>query len=333
VAVGRTPKIADVAARAGVSLSTVSRVMNGNPSVDATLADRVRTAAAELGYSASPIARGLVLGRTQTVAVVVPDLGNPTFVEALRGLSTAAVRDGYHVLIADSSENLDEERLLAIEARRRCDAIVLLAPRMPEPALRELLATIAPVVVVNRALVDSPAPVVVADYRSGFLELLEYNYSMGHRHLAYLAGSAESESNSSRLAGITDFRLQHTDARVDVIQGGVSFESGYRSADEVLQTGVSAVLAFNDLLALGLLGALRERGVDVPGELSLCGFDDIPFSAYTAPPLTTSNVPVAELGEEAWLRLFELLGGGTVSGDLALRPTIVLRGSVAAPFA
>ena len=107
---GRPQTIADVAARAGVSLATVSRVMNGNPSVDEALAEKVRAAAEELNYSASPLARSLVLGKTNTIAVVVPDLSNPTFHGVLRGLSRAAGRDGYHILIADSAESVAEER-------------------------------------------------------------------------------------------------------------------------------------------------------------------------------------------------------------------------------
>ena len=105
--------IADVAARAGVSLSTVSRALNGNPTVDPALAERVKDAAAALDYTASPVARSLVLGRTQTVAVIVPDLGNPTFQAILRGLSRAAAADDYHVLVADSAESVEEERVLA----------------------------------------------------------------------------------------------------------------------------------------------------------------------------------------------------------------------------
>ena len=147
---GARVTIADVAARAGVSLSTVSRALNGNPTVDPALAEKVRDAAAALDYTASPVARSLVLGRTQTVAVVVPDLGNPTFQAILRGLSRAAAADDYHVLVADSGESVDEERLLAVETRRRTDGVVLCAPRMPQDELDRLVSGIRPVVLVNR---------------------------------------------------------------------------------------------------------------------------------------------------------------------------------------
>ena len=169
----RPQTIADVAARAGVSLATVSRVMNGNASVDQALAERVRAAAEELNYSASPLARSLVLGKTNTVAVVVPDLENPTFHGVLRGLSRAAARDGYHVLIADSAESAREERILAVETRRRCDGLVLCAPRMAEKDLRPLLDELKPVVLVNRDVGSPSTPVVAADYRTALIELLE----------------------------------------------------------------------------------------------------------------------------------------------------------------
>ncbi|MGN6326446.1 LacI family DNA-binding transcriptional regulator [Pseudolysinimonas sp.] len=324
----RALTIADVAARAGVSLSTVSRVMNGNATVDPELAAKVRAAAASLNYSASPLARGLVLGKTQTVAVVVPDLANPTFIGALRGLSLAAAQNDYHVLIADSSENVADERLLAMEARRRCDAIVLVAPRMPLDVLAELIPRLAPVVVINRDLPASPAPIVAADYRAGLIELLEAHLSLGHRHLVFITGVAESASNANRLSAIEDVRASHPDVVVDIVAGGVDFESGYAVADRVLETGATAALAYNDLVAMGLLSALHEKGVRVPDDVSVAGFDDIPFARYTTPPLTTASVPVAELGAHAWARMWDLLNHRAPGHNVFLRPRVELRGSV-----
>lgn len=329
----RTLTIADVAKEAGVSLATVSRVMNGNDKVDPALAQRVREAAASLNYTASPLARGLVLGKTLTVAVVVPDLANPTFQGILRGVTLAAARDGYRVLIADTSENVDEERILALETRRRCDAIVLCAPRMQESALLELLPELAPVVLINRDIPTTDAPVVAADYRSGIFELLRHFAALGHRDLAYLSGAAGSASNALRVAGIEDFARLESDVRVRTISGGVTFADGHASAEAVLATGASGVLAFNDLVAMGLLSALHEKGVDVPGELSIAGFDDIPFSRYTTPPLTTAAVAVADLGDEAWSRLHSLLREQAPSHNLYLRPRLEVRGTTAPPRA
>jgi LacI family transcriptional regulator len=323
----RPPTIADVAGRAGVSLATVSRVMNGNLSVDQALADRVRAAAQELNYSASPLARSLVLGKTNTIAVIVPDLGNPTFHGVLRGLSRAAARDGYHVLIADSAESVSDERILAVETRRRCDGVVLCAPRMAEADLQPLLEELKPVVLVNRDAESSSTPVVAADYRAALLELLDLLYGFGHRSLVFLAGAPQSASNARRLSAVHDFLDDHPDVGIQVLPCGVSFADGYEAAERVLAASATGVLAFNDLVAMGLMSALNERGVSVPGQISVVGFDDIPFARYLTPPLTTASVPVAELGEQAWHRMWDLLNGRAPGHAIFFRPRIESRGS------
>jgi LacI family transcriptional regulator len=323
----RSLTIADVAARAGVSLATVSRVMNGNASVDEALAERVRVAAAELNYSASPLARSLVLGKTNTIAVVVPDLENPTFHGVLRGLGRAAARDGYHILIADSVESVAEERILASETRRRCDGLVLCAPRMAESDLRPLLEELKPVVLVNRDAGSPSTPVVAADYRTGLADLLALLSGYGHRSLVYLAGAPQSRSNSRRLAAVREFLDEHPDADIQVLPCGVSFSDGYEAAERVLASGATGALAYNDLAAMGLMSALNERGVRVPADLSVVGFDDIPFARYLTPPLTTASVPVTELGAHAWHRMWDLLNNRAPGHAIFLRPRIEKRGS------
>jgi LacI family transcriptional regulator len=323
----RPQTIADVAARAGVSLATVSRVMNGNSSVDHALAERVRAAAEELNYTASPLARSLVLGKTNTIAVVVPDLENPTFHGVLRGLSRAAGRDGYHVLIADSAESATEERILAVETRRRCDGLVLCAPRMAEQDLRPLLEVLKPVVLVNRDAGSPSTPVVAADYQTALSDLLNLLYGYGHRSLVYLSGAPQSASNARRLAGLNAFLDDHPEVEIKIFSCGVSFAEGYESAARVLASSATGVLAFNDLVAMGLMSALIERGVRVPEEMSVVGFDDIPFARYLTPPLTTASVPVTELGQHAWQRMWELLNDRQAGHAIFLRPRIERRGS------
>ena len=323
----RSRTIADVARRAGVSLATVSRVMNGNPSVDEAMAAKVRAAAAELNYTASPLARSLVLGKTNTIAVVVPDLENPSFHGVLRGLSRAAARDGYHILIADSAESVAEEKILAVETRRRCDGIVLCAPRMAETDLQPLLEELKPVVLVNRDAGSVGTPVVAADHRTALVELIDLLYGYGHRSLVYLAGVPQSASNARRIEAIHDYLDDHSDVRIQILPCGVSFECGYEAAARVLATSATGALAFNDLVAMGLMSALSERGVSVPEHISVVGFDDIPFARYITPPLTTASVPGTELGEQAWHRMWDLLNGRAPGHAIYFRPRIERRGS------
>lgn len=323
----RPTTITAVAARAGVSLATVSRVMNGNASVDQALAERVRAAAAELNYSASPLARSLVLGKTNTIAVVIPDLGNPSFHAILRGLSRAAAANGYHILIADSAESVAEEIVLAVETRRRCDGLVLCAPRMPEADLVRLVEELKPVVLINRDVGSPDTPVVVTDHRTGLTELLNLLHGYGHRSMVYLAGPSGSASNALRVAAVHDFGHDHPDVQVQILPGGVTFEDGHAAAVRVLDSSATAVLAFNDLLATGLIGALEDRGARVPEHLSVVGFDDIPFARYLTPPLTTASVPSAELGRHAWQQMWDLLNDRPPGHAIFLRPRIESRGS------
>jgi LacI family transcriptional regulator len=336
--VGRRPNreratIGDVATRAGVSRATVSRVMNGLRTVDPAIAERVRATAAELDYRPNQVARSLALGRTQTIGYLVPDLTNPSFHGALRGLSRAAAEDSYRVLVADSAEHAEEEPMLALETRRRCDAVVLVAPRMPEHDLVRLLPELQPVVLLNRNVEGAGTPQLDVDWASGIRDLVRHLASLGHRRVAYLQGPVASRSNAARERAL--------DAAIELevvkIPCGATFPDGHGAAGQVLDMNVTAVIAFNDVVALGLLGALHELGTDVPGELSVVGFDDIPFAAFTWPPLTTAWVPQEQLGRLAWQRLHALLtpesapdgplSAGSPADQVLLRPRLVVRGS------
>lgn len=306
--------IADVARSAGVSLATVSRVMNGRQTVDATLADRVRAAATELGYAPSPLARGLVNGRTDTVALIVPDLGNPSFHGVLHGLSGAALDDGFRVLVADSREKVADEPVLARDLRRRSDAIVLCSPRSESSVVAGLLEELAPAVVVNRRDLDQDVANVVNATDHCAELVLEHLHSLGHRRVLYLSGREVSASNAARLDGIAQFRRVHPEVEVEVRFGGTTLADGWAACDVVLGADVTAVMVFNDMTALGLLAALAERGVPVPERLSVAGVDDVPYAAYSHPPLTTVVTDPSAVGAQAWWEL------GLASSDGRERP-------------
>jgi LacI family transcriptional regulator len=323
--------IADVALKAGVSHATVSRVMNGNFTVDPAIAERVRAAATELNYQPNPVGRSLALGKTDTIGIVVPDLSNPTFQAILRGLSMAAAQDGYRVLIADSSEVSSEEAILAGEARRRCDGLVLCAPRMGDAELEELAPSLQPMVLINRTTVDTHTPSLMVDYGQGIQELAEHLVDLGHTRLAFLAGPARSASNGLRLAGLAKFTAAHPGIELQMLDGGSTFEAGHQSVDAVLASGATGILAFNDLVAMGLLSGLHERGIRVPDDMSVTGFDDIPFARYTTPTLTTAAVPITELGQQAWHRMRDLIrqvpSDAPAGGPTVFEPKLEVRSS------
>jgi DNA-binding LacI/PurR family transcriptional regulator len=299
--------IGEVARAAGVSRATVSRVMNGRSTVTQEIASHVRAVAERLNYRPSNVARSLSLGRTNSVALVVPDLGNPLFQQLLRGLMAAADEDGCRVLVADSAEDPIAEPAIAQEARLRCDAVILAAPRMAEERLRELLPLVQPAVLINRRLPDSEVPNLWVDYADGMRSIVAHLVELGHHELVYVAGPPGSASGAARSAALEEVANQHSGLKIRTIAGGSTVADGYAIADDVLATRATAAITFNDLVAFGLLARLNESGVAVPGDISIAGFDDIELARYATPSLTTAAVPQNELGRAAWYTLRDVL--------------------------
>ncbi|ADB31180.1 transcriptional regulator, LacI family [Kribbella flavida DSM 17836] len=322
-----TATITRVAEAAGVSRATVSRVMNGHSTVAPELAERVLAAARALDYAPSPVARSLALGRTATIALIVPDLSNPMFQDVLRGLSLAAGADGHRLLIAESNEHVEDEEVLAIEARRRCDGVVLASPRLPTADLERLVPQLTPLVLINRKLPGSGVPSLSVDHAAGIGDLVAHLLSLGHRRIAYLAGPPASTSNRDRLDAL--LRLSDHGREFELIQVpcGAMFDNGHDVAGEVAGSGATAVVAYNDMVAFGALSGLHELGVSVPGQISITGFDDIPFARFTTPPLTTAAVPKNTLGKQAWEQLRNQLDGRRTKHEADFRPRLLVRGS------
>ncbi|MGJ7905478.1 LacI family DNA-binding transcriptional regulator [Actinopolyspora sp. H202] len=320
-----TVTIHQVAKAAEVSAATVSRVMNRRQSVDPVLARRVQQVAASLGYQPNEVARGLARGRTGLVAVIVPDLGNPMFQSVLRGVSRAAASEDYRVLVTDSHELPMEETLLARETRLRVDGLVLCSPRTHDQELLDIATRLEPFVLVNRHVIGTDAPAVSVDYASGVRAVMAHLGWLGHTRIAYLSGPVASVSNQERLEAL---RAATTEAMtLDVVECGSMHEDGYQAADRALATGATAVVGYNDVVALGALGKFHEIGVSVPGHVSVVGFDDIAFARYSAPRLTTVSVPQEELGVQAWHRLSAMLHERELPADVSFTPRLEVRGS------
>lgn len=324
------PTIGDVAQAAGVSRATVSRVLNDHPRVDRELAARVRAVADRLGYRPNPLAQSLARGATGTVGVVVPDLTNPFFPQVLKGLAAAADPVGYQVLVADTAEDPEAEVRMVDELVRRVDGLVLCSPRMSGRRLAALAVGRVPAVTVNRP----PAPGVEMasacfDVAAGMRAVVELLAGLGHEQICYLAGPATSWSDSERRRVLAASRL-----RVRLVSAGSTSETGSAAIAEALggsRWRATALVAFNDQVAIGALAALRERGVAVPAQMSVTGFDDVPAAAFLDPPLTTVHHPAIELGEAAWELLAAMMAGRDGPRSAALTPELVVRGSTATP--
>lgn len=325
----RGPTITQVAEAAGVSRATVSRVLNGRRTVDPATGARVRAAAAELNYRPNLTARNLSIGRTLTIALVMPDLGNPMFQSVLRGLARAAEADGYSVLVAEAATP-EREATIARDARRQCDAVVLVSPRMDDHQLDELVEQVSPVVLVNRRAHDPRIASVGIDYAGGVAQLVRHLQDHGHRDLLYVAGPERSAAHRGRLAALTALAGADPELTVRSIRGGASMADGYELAEQVLETGATAVLAFNDLVAFGLLTRLHEFGVDVPEDISVTGFDGIDLSRFAVPSLTTVGQEQLDAGAVAWRLLhgrIQRVGAAPQADDVLLEPQLIMRDS------
>jgi LacI family transcriptional regulator len=315
--------IRDVAQAAGVSPSTVSRALTVPDKVDERTRERVLALAASLGYRANRAARGLITGRTGNLGLLVPDLANPFFPGLVKGIQARALESDYQVFVVDTDEDASAEPELIRQLAKQVDGLLLCSPRMRPGPLREATEA-APTVLVNRAVPGASS--ITFDNAEGARALIEHLAGLGHRAVGYLGGPAGSWSGAQRLRGVREGC-----ARSGVVLhelGGVAptFEGGTSAVETVLSAPVSAVVAYNDLVAIGLLQALAERSVDVPGRLSVVGFDDIPMAGMIRPSLTTVAMPLDRAGREAVDLLLGMLSAPEIK-QLRLPTELRVRGS------
>jgi LacI family transcriptional regulator len=326
---GRRSTLTDVARRAEVSVSTVSRVVNDRPVADQALVERVRKAARELDYRPNDVARDFRRGRTSTIAVVVPDLANPFFPHVLKGLALNAGEGDHRLLVVDSNEDPEEELRLVEQLSGRCDGIVLCSPRMPDASLRRVAALALPVICTNRSVKGTSLAAIGIDTVPAMEQAMEHLHALGHRRVGYLAGPTTSWSDRLRRKGLTS-AASALAMDLTVVVAGSASDDGYSALPSLLEEGITALVAFNDLVAIGALSRLQQLGLSVPRDVSIVGCDDVPIAAFIGPPLTTVSLPKEELGKAAWATLQQLMQGQHVQNQQWLPSRLVVRESTAA---
>jgi LacI family transcriptional regulator len=321
----RRATIRDVAREAGVSIATVSRVLSDNPQVNAEMARLVRSAASKLGYSPNSAAQGLASGQYSSIGVAVPDLGNPYFNDILKSTAHAAAAHRYRMVVSDWGNDAEEEFLACQRQLSQVDGLLVLSSRMPVERLHELAAQPVPVVLVNRVELGVALPMVAVDNFSAMLELCQHLRDLGHTRVTYLAGSPLAWQNRERWKGIQQARIMGVEARL--VQADATISAGYAATDEALTDQPTAIMAYNDLAAIGVMARLTELGIRVPEDISVTGFDDIEMAALARPPLTTATSPKAELGGLAWELLSAALKGKRAAVPPLLPAKVVIRSS------
>lgn len=330
----------DVARLAGVHPGTVSRALNPETRalVNEQTAQRVLAAATELGYRPNPIARGLRTNRSHTIGVLVPDLLNPLFAAVVRGIEDRLREGGYTPLIANTDNDAERERV-AFEAMRarQVDGFIAATARRDHWLLAEEAVSGTKLVLVNRRVDSDAIPAVTGDDHEGVRLAVQHLAELGHRRIAHVAGAQTLYTGWSRHRGFLDAmrgRSLEPDPSLIVFSDAFTAREGVRCCDELLDGGrpFSAIVAGNDLLALGCYDSLEGHGLRCPEDVSVVGYNDMPFVDRFRPALTTVRVPHYQLGETAaGLMLEQLREVPGPPRQLLLPAELVVRGSTAAP--
>jgi LacI family transcriptional regulator len=324
-----TATIAEVAARAGVSTATVSRVLSGSVAARPDTRDRVLAAARELDYRPSAIARALKRRETRTLGLLVTDVGNPFYPQVVAAVEAAAHELGYGIVLANGGNEVARElEHLDLLAERRVDGLIVASAHVTHEHLGRLERARLPVVLVNADVQAAGIASVSTDHRLGARLATAHLVDLGHRRIGHISAPASHAAARARLAGVRDGTASVDDPVV--VEGNADIAGGATAVAALLAAGVTAIVAYNDLTAIGALRALHAAGRTVPDQVSVVGFDDIEMAAWTDPPLTTVRQPIPDLGRWAVERLVAGLRGSPAAATAehtVLAPSLVLRDS------
>jgi len=335
-----TITIKDIAKKAGVSHSTVSRALSEHPSIPKTTADRIKKIAADLGYVPSAVARGLKTSRSNALGVIVSRLDDPFFSKILQGIEDVLQEAGYSLFVAASNRDPSREKnIVQSMQERRVDGIIVCTTQFGEEHRSQLEHYGVPIIAIgNREVIDYRWLVYHDDFY-GSSQIAKYLLELGHQKIAYLGNSRAERTNLGRL---NNFRAELNAAGLSLRDDNIFHcpngqpEGGEVGAKHCIDQGdpPTVLFCFNDMLAIGAIKALREAGLQVPKDCSVVGFDGIPFAAYTYPPLTTFEQPKYQLGFEAAQMMFTLLqpNADEMPGKtLMLRGGLIIRETTAPP--
>jgi DNA-binding LacI/PurR family transcriptional regulator len=325
----------DVAARSGVSIATVSRTLREPHRVSEDTRDRVLAAVRDLDYRPNRAASSLRRGRTGVIAVVVPDIENPYFASLIKGAQASSRARGYGLVVVDTTEQADIEADEIAALRSQIDGIILASSRLPDKRLTEAVTGLRHVLINRDPMgVGIGAPTVTIDESTGASAAVKHLWALGHRRIAYVGGPAGSWSQAGRRRGIRE-AAESLDGIELVEVGSFTPDAGGGRAGAVpaLAAGATGVIAYNDLVALGLLAEWSESGVRVPEDVSLIGFDNTFVTELSSPRLTSVGADLRQFGETAVELLLAQIDSREPTGDVPrriLQPQLVVRDSTGA---
>jgi LacI family transcriptional regulator len=329
--------IKQIAQRAGVHLSTVSRALNPQTRtmVSQEVATRILRIADNLGYTRNPLAAGLRTHRSFTVGVIVPDLTNPLFPPIVRAVERTLGKEGYVTMLADSDNSRDTESAILDSLRaRQVDGLILATAWLHDDIVTRCLKDNIPFVLVNRTVLDESVTSVVTNDAYGIRLAVDHLLQLGHRKLAYVGGPLNTSTAKGRREGfIAALKAYRLSVREKLVADCASFtvNAGAAACRELLATAnrsFTAIVAANDMLALGCYDALAEAGLECPKDISITGYNDMPFADRFNPPLTTLRIPHDQIGVQSSLLLLrKMRDPDAVVPSMHLEPVLVVRGS------
>ena len=334
----RIKNIKDFAALLNISATTVSRVLNGKAGVyriSPATSKKVLNAAAKFNYHPNRIARGLRLEKTETLGLIVPDIANPFFASIAKTIEFESRRYGYSIILCDSLDNEGTEKeLLQLLADRKVDGIILAPVGKNSDHITEFMEQRIPVIIIDRYLPGTGLPFITTDNYTGAFEAVEHMISNGHRKIACIQGIRGISVNTDRLNGYKD-ALKKQGVRVDrSLMPGNDFgeENGYNQPWKLLKKDnpPTAILALSNLILLGVMRALSENNLKVPDDISLVAFDDQPYSAFLASPMTMVDQLKEEIGKLAVNYIIKSTDNGSKQEfiGIMLKPRLIIRKSV-----
>jgi len=324
--------IRDVAEKAGVSISTVSRVLNDTCPVHSDKWTRVEQAVAELGYTPNPAARSLLSQETGGIGIILPFVSGEFFSEFLVGVDEAAQDEDYFLLISTSHHSSADLKKAMKGMYKRVDGLLVMAPLMSDSQVHSLAPEGVPFVFANTRSDKGRQDGITFDNYGGMYAMTMHLISKGHRRIGFITGPVAAYDAMERLRGhvqaVEDMGISEDKALI--INGDYDQKAGFDATEKLLQlpSRPTAIMASNDNAAIGVLSALRKEGIDIPTEMAVTGFDDVPSAQYANPPLSTVHVPVRELGSASIRLLIRKLRGDseghqvrTIPVDLRIRQT------------
>ena len=325
--------IKDIAKVAGVSHTTVSRALSGNPVISQQTTQRIQKIARQMGYTPSAVAQSLLSQQTNTIGVVVTTIADPFVANVVEGIESIAQTANYSVFLAMSHNNPDQEiNVVETLHRRRVDAIIVTSSRMGSLYSARLEQIKIPIVLINNQADGEYLHSIAADDINGARQATEHLIGLGHRRIGYVGGIDRPRSNQRRLAGyraaLQTAGLQPDPALVRLVDAETDLERGRQGISLHTENGATALFCYNDVIAIGVMMACREQSIAIPEQLSVVGFDDIESAAYVSPPLTTVSQPRFLMGQQAMQMALVLLENKDAA-DQALPCTLIERGSTA----